>query len=35
MKKKYSEATDLAKEQYLEIQRQKEKYDQVQVLCNI
>ncbi len=31
MKKKYTEATDVAKEQYLEMERQKEQYDQLQV----
>ena len=31
MKAKISEATNLAKEQYLEIERQKELYDRLQV----
>ena len=31
MKKKYTEASEVAKEQYLEIERQKEQYDQLEV----
>jgi hypothetical protein len=32
MKEKYIEASELAKEQYLELEKQKEKYDQLQVI---